>query len=167
MFQVTLRIGRAEVKGDFTDMKEAHKFLATYGCIPDKCTNCQSENINLSHRHVGGNDYYCLHCAKCGADGNFGQYKTGGGLYWKGAKMEVYKGGDNDHQEEEKKPLTPQEVSKKILELDTEAFLRYMIVTKKLSYGQNLLDLSKEKLHDIGVHWDLVMQKFNEFKGRK
>jgi hypothetical protein len=97
MIKLRMNIGKMQIEADLADMKAVHKLAGIYGSLPTECTNCKSKNIGLGHRHVGGFDYYSLHCSDCSADGNFGQAKVGGELFWKhGSKMTVYQGENNE-----------------------------------------------------------------------
>ena len=90
MIKISLKIGRFPLQIEFREMKHLHKFGSIYGNLPQKCDACGSDNIFLSFKNPGGNDYYTLQCGACTADANFGLHKDGSGLFWKREKMTVY-----------------------------------------------------------------------------
>jgi len=92
MIKLATKIGKVTVQCEFNVMSDVHKFMGIYGSVPEKCDNCQSDNIYPSHMAPGGNDYFTMQCGSCGASCNFGQKKDGRGLYWKNDKMTVYTG---------------------------------------------------------------------------
>ena len=59
---------------------------------PTICDECKNDNPNMfkfaTNKTKEGNIYVKVHCEKCGADANLGQYKTGG-FFWKGFEKYV------------------------------------------------------------------------------
>lgn len=78
MVKYTLKIGKGRIEVECQDMKMAHKVGAVYGAIPEICHECKSDDVYLSHKSPGGNDYYTIVCKKCGAELTLHQFKTGG-----------------------------------------------------------------------------------------
>ncbi len=99
MIKLNTKIGKHTLQMEFGKMKDLHKFGSIYGNLPQKCTNCQSDNIYLSYKNPKGNDYYTLACGDCTADANFGIKKEDGGLFWKAEKMSIYVASDSQNQE--------------------------------------------------------------------
>jgi len=92
MVTATITIGSMRLTMEAQNMKDIFKWSGVYSILPKKCDSCQSPNLHLSHKSPKGNDYFSLKCADCGAEGNFGQTKDGGNLYYKyDTKMEVYR----------------------------------------------------------------------------
>ncbi len=90
MIKVNTRIGKQTLQIELPNMKAVHQFNEVYGGLPTKCDNCQSENIYISYKNPGDNDYFTIRCGDCTADANFGIHKKGNTLYWKDEKMTIY-----------------------------------------------------------------------------
>jgi len=90
MVRLTTRIGKTTLEIEAPDMKTVCKASALIGAIPDKCGLCQSDEIHLTHKAPGGNDYYGVRCKKCGAEQNFHQRKEGGFYITAGDKFSIY-----------------------------------------------------------------------------
>jgi hypothetical protein len=90
MIKLNTKIGKYTIQVEFKTMKDLHRFGNVYGNLPQKCDACGSDNIFLSYKNPGGNDYYTLQCGDCTADANFGIHKEDKGLFWKREKMTVY-----------------------------------------------------------------------------
>ena len=58
---------------------------------PDKCTNCQSEDVELEGTKAKGYTFVKVVCKKCGFKAQLGQYKEGG-VFWK--KFQNYEQDD-------------------------------------------------------------------------
>lgn len=82
MVKATIKIGLMELTCEAANMKEIFKWSATYGNLPKTCDECNSSDLFLNHRTSDSNDFYGLKCV-CGAEGKFGQHKTGGTLFYK------------------------------------------------------------------------------------
>jgi DNA-directed RNA polymerase subunit RPC12/RpoP len=72
------------------DVRDIHKFSSLYGLMPNRCDNCNSENIYLSYKNPKGNDYYTIACRDCGAELSLHQKKEGGFYLVAGEKMAIY-----------------------------------------------------------------------------
>ena len=90
MIKVNTRIGKQSLQVELPNMKAVHQFNEVYGGIPTKCDHCKSENVYISYKNPGDNDYFTIRCGDCTADANFGIHKQGGTLYWKDEKMTIY-----------------------------------------------------------------------------
>lgn len=68
-----------------TDVKQVFKDLSFFGTeFPHKCGHCKSINIVPSYRETqAGDSYYEAKCTDCGYVAKFGQYKSGGTLFFK------------------------------------------------------------------------------------
>lgn len=80
MIVLKTKIGKGMIEFEGQTLKDVCKFSALVGMLPEKCSVCGKDDIHLTHKNPGGNDYYGLKC-KCGAEQNFHQRKEGGGFY--------------------------------------------------------------------------------------
>ena len=97
--KATLRLPMGEkvlsIEGQGTP-KEIIKGLSFWASLPTKCSECGG-GVNLYYKSPKGNDYYGLKCSKCGAELNFGQYRTGDGFFLKSdARFVKWERGDAD-----------------------------------------------------------------------
>lgn len=91
MFKGTITIGSMNLSCEAQSMQDIFKWSGLYANLPKKCDACSGDSLYLSYKNPSGNDYYSLKCIDCGAEGNFGQHKEGGSLYWKWeTKLEKY-----------------------------------------------------------------------------
>lgn len=90
MITLKLRIGKGMLEFQGNNSRDAHKFSAIYGALPNVCDNCKSDDIFLSYKSPKGNDYYTLTCKKCNAELVLHQKKEGGFYLKYGEKMTVY-----------------------------------------------------------------------------
>ena len=90
-----MRLGNKEITiASEGKEKEVLKEISFFSQLPDKCGACDSSDISLSFRAPKDYEYYGMHCLSCGADLNFGQYKSGG-FFIKG-KWERYQGNESN-----------------------------------------------------------------------
>ena len=117
--KATLRLPMGEkvlsIEGQGTP-KEIIKGLSFWASLPTKCSECDG-GVNLYHKAPKGkdgqpNDYYGLRCAKCGAELNFGQHRTGDNFFLKSdarfVKWEREKTDENsrdEHADDESRDL--------------------------------------------------------------
>lgn len=107
MIDAKIKIGAMELTFHAQNMKDVFRWSAVYGMLPKKCDNCVSEDLHLTHRSPQENDYFSIRCRSCGAEGNFGQHKKGGTLFYKpDTKMTVYikPDGQNPNQSDNTAP---------------------------------------------------------------
>jgi len=100
--KATIKIGSMNLELEAENMKSVFKWAGVYGNLPKACHACQSSNLFLSFRSPASYEYYSLKCAECGAEGNFGQAKEGGGLFWKyDTVMKVFGGGEKKNPDQQ------------------------------------------------------------------
>jgi hypothetical protein len=110
MIEITLKLGRGSIKYQDSRLENIHKFSSIYGALPDKCDNCSSDNLFLNYKAPKGNDYYSIACKDCKAELNLHQKKDGGFYVVAGEKMTIYKGkqeNNNQDQGEQKSNSLP------------------------------------------------------------
>lgn len=100
--KMNTKIGNQTMQIEFSSMEELHKFNKVYGGkLPSKCDHCGSENVYLSYMSPKGYEYYMVECGDCGASANFGILQDKTGMFWKGDKMDVFKGDKSGTQQGE------------------------------------------------------------------
>lgn len=93
--------GGATLEFEATDEKKAIESLAFWQGLPKICPLCAAP-VHFFFRSPQNNDYYGLVCVGTPAhETNFGQYKTGGGLYYKGDWKNVF----GNHQSEQEREI--------------------------------------------------------------
>lgn len=77
--------GRLKLKYEAGDVKSLFKFVAATQEIfeEEACGACGSKSIRFNHREVDGNSYFKMACDTCGHQMDFGQHKTGSGMFAK------------------------------------------------------------------------------------
>jgi translation initiation factor 2 beta subunit (eIF-2beta)/eIF-5 len=90
MLVLKTKVGKTVLEFEAADLKQACKISALVGMFPDKCSECGSDDIILTHKSPGGNDYYGLRCKGCGAEQNFHQRKEGGFYITADDKFSIY-----------------------------------------------------------------------------
>ena len=82
--------GNAMLEFEATDEKKAIESLSFWQTLPQSCPTCGAP-VHFFFRSPQDNNYYGLVCEGSPAhETNFGQYRTGGGLYYKGDWKPVY-----------------------------------------------------------------------------
>ena len=71
---------------DVPDVTRAFQFIAYVESVfgVDRCGNCKSNNLQLTHRQPKGYDYYSVTCKDCRHEFKFGQVKETKHLFQKG-----------------------------------------------------------------------------------
>lgn len=88
--KITKQIGKSmlvfEVEGD----KELDTLTraSTFTTMPDTCTMCNSENVELSANKADKYSFVKVKCMDCGAASTMGLYQDNSGAFWK--KFEKY-----------------------------------------------------------------------------
>lgn len=79
----TSQDGRMQFDFDAATQKDVFKKLAEIQSLFEEpeCGCCKSKIIHFEHRTHDGNDYYKMVCQVCNAQLDYGQNKTGGGLF--------------------------------------------------------------------------------------
>ena len=84
---VTFDVGsKCHLTADVKDVKQAFEFIAYSETVfgVDRCGNCESANLQLTHRQPQGYDYYSVLCKDCHHELKFGQVKETKRLFPKG-----------------------------------------------------------------------------------
>ena len=93
---VTKIVGRstlvAEVEGD----KELDTLIraSLFASMPDECGLCKSTDVKLISNKADTYQYAKIQCGTCTATSTMGQYRDGGGGFWK--EFSIYKKGVQD-----------------------------------------------------------------------
>lgn len=81
---ITKKVGDTTLQFQVEDPKDVETLFQA-GCIasiPTVCGLCGSEEVSLSGNKKDSYTFVKVHCNKCGANSNMGQYKEGG-FFWK------------------------------------------------------------------------------------
>lgn len=92
--------GGAMLEFEAENEKKAVEALGFWQNLPENCPKCQKP-LRFFHRSPQGNDYYGLVCAGTPShETNFGQFRNGGGFYYKNEWQNAYSGviGDRDRE---------------------------------------------------------------------
>jgi len=89
-FTLKFNIGKSQLECKSPDIKQIHRMSAIYGALPKQCKCCGSDNVYLSFKNPGGNDYYGIRCADCSAELNMHQKKEGGFYVKDDDQMQVW-----------------------------------------------------------------------------
>lgn len=82
---ITKKIGKATLVAEVEEPKEIDALVRASGMttMPDKCTLCQNEDVELTSNKADKFTYAKVRCRKCGATSTMGLYQDGGGVFWK------------------------------------------------------------------------------------
>lgn len=86
---ISKKIGNATLQIQVEEPKDIDALFsaAFYASAPDKCTLCNSENVQLEGNQADAFKFIKVRCLSCNAAAQVGQYKNGGN-FWK--KFEIY-----------------------------------------------------------------------------
>lgn len=82
---ITKKVGDSTILAQIDEGKDIDSLFqaASITSMPTVCTKCGSDNVELASNRAEGFNFVKVKCKKCKATANAGQYKEGGGVFWK------------------------------------------------------------------------------------
>lgn len=83
MIKASTKVGRSTIHIEADHFKKLMLIHGFLNQVPEKCGNCNSDNIVLNGTKNAGFEFYGCLCKDCKHELKCGQRKEDGGLFWK------------------------------------------------------------------------------------